>query len=169
MALTAGLCAASMLGVAVAEAPTAAPVREVSVEGVATVPIGQFDTASAATAVYREAMADALNDGQTKATFLASKTGSTLGPVQSIVEGGGNIGCSGETAEGETNYPRYEGEEPDFGYGAAVAERASAPAVAPSVTRHAKPRHKKKRAMAKTAGGVSCTLSTGVSIAYAMN
>jgi hypothetical protein len=59
--------AANMLGVAVAEAPTGTPLRTISVQGTATLPIGQGDNAAAATAVYREGMAGAVTDGQSKA------------------------------------------------------------------------------------------------------
>ncbi len=40
-----------MLGVAVAEAPTGTPLRTISVQGTATLPIGQGDNAAAATAI----------------------------------------------------------------------------------------------------------------------
>ncbi len=53
-------------------------------------------------------MAAAITDGQAKAQFLASSAGVTLGAVQSIVENGGYIGCTGNEIE-------YLGEQPDFG------------------------------------------------------
>ena len=55
------------------------PSRTVSVEGVATVPIAQNANLAAATSVYRQGMAAAVADGQSKAEFLASKAGATLG------------------------------------------------------------------------------------------
>jgi hypothetical protein len=85
MAAAAGLVAANMLGVAAAEAPTGIPVRTVSVQGVATVPVGQSANVAVATAAYRQGMAGAVADGQSKAEFLASKAGAMLGSVQSIV------------------------------------------------------------------------------------
>jgi len=83
LAVAAGLVAVNMLGVASAEAPTTAtPLRSVSVEGVATVPIAQNANLAAATAVYRQAMANAMADGQSKAEFLAGKAAGTLGSVR---------------------------------------------------------------------------------------
>ena len=113
IAIAAGLFAANMLGVAVAEAPTGTPLRTVSVQGTATVPIGQSASAAAATAVYREGMAGAVADGQSKAAFLAGKLSATLGAVQSVAEAGGYINCTGGP---EGGYAEYEGEQPDFGY-----------------------------------------------------
>ena len=108
-ATAAALVAASMLGVASAEAPTSSPVRTVSVEGVSIAPISQTADAASATAAYRAGMAAAVADGQSKAEFLASKVGASLGPAQSVVEGGGYISCVG-TEEAE-----YQGAQPDFG------------------------------------------------------
>jgi hypothetical protein len=51
VAVTAGLIVANMLGVAAAEAPTATPVRTVSVEGVASIPIAQNANLASATSV----------------------------------------------------------------------------------------------------------------------
>jgi hypothetical protein len=159
------LFAASMLGVAVAEAPTATPLRTVAVQGVANLPIGQTDNAQAATAVYREAMAAAVTDAQTKASFLAGKVGATLGAVQSVVEDGGYISCRGGD---ESGYAEYEGEQPDFGSGprsGIVPLRAAARAVrsAPRSKRH---KHRAPTARKATTG--SCTLSAQVSLAYAI-
>jgi uncharacterized protein YggE len=167
------LFAASMLGVAVAEAPTSTPLRTVSVEGIANVPIGQTANAAAATAVYREGMASAVTDGQSKATFLAEKTGSTLGPVQSVTESGGYIWCRGGS-EGEG--AEYEGEQPDFGSGqersVAVAPEAAASAPS-SVPRQKAPvvkkRKKAKHPVAKKATAGSCTLTAQVSLVYTIN
>ena len=103
------LIAAGMLGVASAEAPTtASPPPTVSVQGVAIEPIEQSASSTTATTVYRQGMAAAVTDGQAKAQFLASSAGVTLGAVQSIVENGGYIGCTGNEVE-------YSGEQPDFG------------------------------------------------------
>ncbi len=68
-----------IIGVAAAEAPTATPVRAVSVEGVASAPIEQHASLAQADAAYRQAMAAALADGKGKAEFLASTAGATLG------------------------------------------------------------------------------------------
>jgi predicted RecA/RadA family phage recombinase len=92
--LLAGFLLANMLGVAVAEAPAPTAPRTISVEGVASVPIGQADNAASATAVYRQGMAGAVADGQSKAEFLAGKVSATLGAVQSLGEGGGEISCT---------------------------------------------------------------------------
>ena len=60
----------------------------------------------------------------------------TLGSVQSIVEDGGSIECTGGE---ESSYVEYEGEQPDFGSppsSIAVAPRAAAePAAAPAESR----------------------------------
>ena len=88
VAAAGGLVAAGVLGVATAETPTLPPPRTVSV-GEWRQAISQSASAAVATAVYRQGMADAVTDGQAKAQFLASKVGATLGPVQSMVEGGG--------------------------------------------------------------------------------
>jgi hypothetical protein len=66
---------ANMLGTAVAEAPTTTTLRTVSVEGVGTQPIAQNADAATATGVYRQAMAAAVTDGQSKAEFLTGKVG----------------------------------------------------------------------------------------------
>jgi hypothetical protein len=162
--------AVNMLGVAVAEAPTGTPLRTIGVQGVATVPIGQADNAAAATAVYREGMAGAVADGQSKATFLAGKLSATLGPIQTVVEDGGYISCSGG---GESGYAEYEGEQPDFG--SAPRQMAVAPAAAqlnqPARATHgAKPkRTKRKRPSAKRAAAVTCRLTAQVSLVYTIN
>jgi hypothetical protein len=167
--IAAVLFAASMLGVAVAEAPTSAPLRTVSVEGIANVPVAQTANAAAATAVYREAMASAITDGQSKAAFLAEKTGATLGPVQNVTESGGYIWCRGGT---EQEGVEYEGEQPDFGSGQerGVAVPEAAATAAPSVPRQKAPvvkkRKKAKRPVAKKAAAGSCTLTAQVSLIY---
>ncbi|MGD0454288.1 MAG: hypothetical protein ABSB69_11880 [Solirubrobacteraceae bacterium] len=167
MVVLAGLVAANMLGVAAAEAPTTpTPVRTVSVEGVATVPIAQEANRATATAVYREGMAAALADGQSKAEFLTGKAGGTLGSVQSIVEGGGFINCTGNE---ESGYVEYKGEQPDFGSSAQSVSvlRATAPA-ARSGSKPAGKRRKKHPA-AKKASVAGCTLSAQVALVYAIN
>jgi hypothetical protein len=168
------LFAASMLGVAVAEAPTSTPLRTVSVEGIANVPIAQTANAAAATAVYREGMASAVVDGQSKAAFLAEKTASTLGPVQSVTESGGYIWCRGGT---EDEGVEYEGEQPDFGSGQergfTAAPEAAASAPSSSVPRQKAPvvkkRKKAKRPVAKKATAGSCVLTAQVSLVYTIN
>jgi hypothetical protein len=167
------LFAASMLGVAVAEAPTSTPLRTVSVEGIANMPITQTANAAAATAVYREGMASAITDGQSKATFLAEKTGATLGPVQNVTENGGYIWCRG-SSEGED--VEYEGEQPDFGSGqerGVATPEAAASTPSSSVPRQKAPvvkkRKKVKHPVAKKATVGSCTLTAQVSLIYTIN
>jgi hypothetical protein len=165
------LIAAGMLGVASAEAPTtASPPPTVSVQGVATVPIEQSASAAAATTVYRQGMAAAITDGQAKAQFLASSAGVTLGAVQSIVENGGYIGCTGNEIE-------YLGEQPDFGSpgvgvsGVAVSPRAvtkAAPGAGKPTVNHAK-KKKRRTPVAKRASVAGCTLSAQVSLTYAIS
>jgi hypothetical protein len=168
-----GLVFANMLGVASAEAPTTTPLRTVSVDGVAMVPVAQGANRAVATTVYREGMAAAVTDGQSKAEFLTSKAGATLGAVQSIVEGGGSIDC---TTGGESGYVEYEGEQPDFGSPSVsvspdVAQRVEGSAVAPTVhkptVKHKK--KKKKKPAAKAATATTCTLSTDVTLVYAID
>jgi Protein of unknown function (DUF541) len=164
-----GLVAVGVLGVATAESPTVTtPPRTVSVQGIATQPIAQSSSAAAATAVYRQGMAEAINDGQAKAQFLAGKAGATLGPVQSIVEDGGFIGCAGNE--------EYVGEQPDFGspsvpFSVAGASTRSAagrpvPAVGNAGAPHRPAKHRHKRPAAKHAVAAGCTLSAQVSLVY---
>jgi hypothetical protein len=175
LVVTVGFVLASMLGVAAAEAPTttttATPARTVSVDGVASVPIAQDASLAQATLVYREAMAAAVADGQGKAEFLASKTAVTLAGVQSVVEGGGSIQCTGEGSE----YTEYEGEQPDFGTPEGSATPVAAPQVAATragggatkpTVKHPKKKGKKKRPAAKAAAATSCTLHTDVTLVY---
>ncbi|HEX5223728.1 MAG TPA: hypothetical protein VFW29_01235 [Solirubrobacteraceae bacterium] len=167
----AALVAASMIGVASAEAPTTTPTRTVAVQGVATMPLAQGSSASAATAVYRQAMAAAVTDGQSKAEFLTARTGAALGAVQSILEDGGSIECSGVNSD---EYAEYTGEQPDFGHATgAVAGRVLAGAAAPQTSlARPKPAIRKKKhrrsrkGRAATVGG--CKLSAEVSLAYAI-
>ncbi|MGH2863992.1 MAG: hypothetical protein ACRDJX_01945 [Solirubrobacteraceae bacterium] len=172
-----GLVSANMLGVASAEAPTtttATPMRTVGVDGVATVPVAQGANRAVATGVYREGMAAAISDGQSKAEFLAGKAGATLGAVQSIIEGGGSIDC---TTGGESGYVEYEGEQPDFGSPSTsvypelaprVEGSASRPTVHKPAAKHRKKKPRKKPS-AKAATTTACTLSTDVTLVYAID
>jgi hypothetical protein len=170
LAAAAALVAASMIGVAAAEAPTAtAPVRTVSVVGVASVPIPQAAPAAEADAVYRQGMAAALGDAQGKAEFLAGKAGVTLGAVQSIAEDGGSISCRAEEAEA---YAEYEGEQPDFGSGVAVravAPEAAARGAAKPAVKKARKKRPTRRPTAKQATAGSCKLEAQVSLTYAID
>jgi hypothetical protein len=165
LAVAAGLVVANMLGVAAAEAPTGTtPVRTVSVEGVATVPIAQNANLETADAVYRQGMAAAMSDGQNKAEFLAAKAGVALGVVQSVVEDGGWINCTGGE---ESNYAEYLGAQPDFGTGRTVVSpyaATSAPAARTAPTVH----RTKKRPVAKKASAATCTLNAQISLVYAI-
>ncbi len=142
---------------------TTAPLRTVSVEGVAKAPVATTASSETAIAAYRQARAGAIADGQAKAQFLAEKAGATLGQVQSIAEGSGYVQCP-EGVE-------YEGAQPDFGSGGSVLERtAVAPAVAAPVSskaHKAKPpaKHHKRRT-AKKSAAESCTVSTQVALVY---
>jgi hypothetical protein len=165
------LGAIGVLGVAGAETtttstttPASAPLRTVSVQGVASAPVAPEANGATATAVYRQAMASAVADGQSKAQFLAEKAGATLGAIQSVAEGGGYIDCpSGE---------EYSGEQPDFGYasGGGIVAGSSVPAVAgprtPSARKPVVKRKKRHKAKAKAAAAAVCTLSTQVALAY---
>jgi len=170
LAVAAGLVLANMA----AEAPTtstATPVRTLSVDGVASVPIAEGANVAAATAVYREGMAAAVADGQSKAEFLASKTATTLGSVQSVVEGGGSIQCTGE----ESGYAEYQGEQPDFGQPVVSSVVAPEVAGARSEAKVNKPpakrpkRKSKKKPAAKAAAATACALSTDVTLVYAIS
>ena len=142
---------------------TTAPLRTVSVEGVAKAPVATAASSEAAIAAYRQAMAAAIADGQAKAQFLAEKAGATLGQVQSIAEGGGYIQCP-EGVE-------YEGAQPDFGSNRGpVFAAAGAPAAkgrATPTAHRAKPpaKHRKRRTAVKSAAE-SCTVSTQVALVY---
>jgi hypothetical protein len=170
LAVVAALFAANMLGVAVAEAPTVTALRTISVEGVATVPIGQLDKLAEATAVYREGQAAAVADAQTKAAFLAGKIGGSVSTVQSVVEDGGYINC---TASGETEYAEYEGEEPDFGSApqpnvGAVAQGTLAPKAATTPAKAKLKHRKRKHTTAKKAAVGTCKLQARVAVIYAI-
>jgi hypothetical protein len=173
LAVAAGLVLANMLGVAAAEAPTtttATPIRTVSVEGVASVAIAQGANRAVANTVYREGMAGAVADGQSKAEFLASKTTATLGSVQNVVEGGGSIQCTGGE---ESSYVEYQGEQPDFGTPES-ASRVIAPEAAARAVVHKPPvkhpkKKRKRKPSAKAATATTCTLSTDVTLVYAIS
>jgi hypothetical protein len=118
-------------------------------------------------------MAAAATDGQAKAQLLASSAGVTLGAVQSIVENGGYIGCTGNEIE-------YLGEQPDFGSpgvvesgGVVTAPRvagAVAPVAGKPAVKHAKKKkHKKTAPVAKRASVAGCTLTAQVSLTYAIS
>ena len=141
---------------------TTAPLRTVSVEGVAKAPVASTASSEAAIAAYRQAMAAAITDGQAKAQFLAEKAGATLGQVQSIAEGNGYIQCPGEV--------EYEGAQPDFGSGSIIAARSLSPRGEPlrlTKVHKAKPpaKHHKRRT-AKKSAAESCTVSTQVALVY---
>jgi hypothetical protein len=153
------LVAASMLGVAAAEAPTTAPVRTVSVVGVASAPIELTASASQADAAYRQAMTSAMTDGQEKAAFLAGKAAASVGAVQSISERGGDISCTSEE-----QYVEYRGEQPDFGSTPVTSVPVlGAKAITPGV------RRRSRRPSAKKAAAVSCTLRTAVALVYPLS
>jgi hypothetical protein len=158
-----------MLGVASAEAPTAMPLRTVGVEGVGRAPITQEANAEAAKAAYRQAMAAAIADGQEKAQFLASHVSGTLGAVQSVVEESGYVECEGP----EEKYVQYLGVQPDFGSGRAGAvaapETAGAVRSSPSAAHPNGTKHKKKKQKAKKATAVSCAVTAGVALNYALD
>jgi hypothetical protein len=170
--VAAALLAVNMLGVASAEAPTGTSVRTVSVGGIAIVPIAQNANAASATAVYRQGMAAAVSDGQSKAEFLASKAGATLGSVQSIAEGGGYIGCTGTD---ESGYAEYQGEQPDFGSPAGsigparVSPGVAAPKSGTPLHRPTTKHRKRKAPTAKHAGAPGCTLTAQVSLVYSIS
>jgi hypothetical protein len=169
-----------MLGVASGEGPAGSTAaRTISVGGVGTVAIGIKDTASEATAVYREGMAKALLDAQTKASFLAEKSGGAVGAAISVIENGGSIECTGAyEEEGSAAYARYEGEQPDFGWGhepgvVPGSSGAAAPtsAVAPekAVSHRPKAKKRKRRHTAKKAATstAKCNLTAEVAAVYA--
>jgi hypothetical protein len=163
-AAAAALIAAGVLGVATAEGPSSSPPRTVSVQGVALEAIDQSANSNAATAVYRRGLGDAISDGLTKAQFLASKVAAALGPVQSVVEDGGYISCVGES--------EYLGEQPDFGSASASLQtfaRIAPRRGAAPLTRKRSPKRHHKTPAAKKANVPTCTLSTQVSLTYALS
>jgi hypothetical protein len=176
LAAVAALVIANMLGTAVAEAPTTTTLRTVSVEGVGSQPIAQNADAATATGVYRQAMAAAVTDGQSKAEFLTGKVGAALGAAQTVTEDGGEIECS---SGGEEGWEPYKGEQPDFGSArnagqvlssAAAPNATSAPSrSAGTVKRTSAKRHRRhRRPVAKKATAAGCKLTAQVSLAYIM-
>lgn len=172
MAATGLLAGGALVMTAKAEtSPTTAtaspPLRTVSVQGVASAPVDPAASAAIATAAYRQAMAAAIADGQSKAQFLAEKTSATLGAVQSIGEGGGDIQCP-EGVE-------YQGAQPDFGSNSGVRVFAAAPmAAGRAPTAHRAPARRppvkrRKKHSAKKAAAESCTLSTQVALVYQLS
>ena len=169
-AAAAATVASGTLGAVAAEAPTISPTRSVSVGGVGIVAIAQHADGAAADAAYRQAMAAAVADGQSKAQFLAEKTGATLGAVQSVAEGGGSIACTGGS---EGDYAEYEGEQPDFSNGPAATPvrvfGAPAAGAAPALPKAKKKKRRRRvTSHARAAGAVSCKLSAEVSLVYAI-
>jgi hypothetical protein len=171
LAAAGALFAASMLGTAVAEAPTTTSLRTTSVEGVAIVGIAQNADGAAANAAYRQAMASAITDGQSKAEFLTGKVGATLGAVQTVTESGGEVECT----DGNGEYAEYAGERPDFGNAPSatpVYATPNAASSAPSATSvqpkrsTAKKRKHHKRPVAKKATATTCKLSAQVALVY---
>jgi hypothetical protein len=171
--------AAVTLGAASGEGPAGSTAaRRLSVQGVGTLPIGVGDSAAQATAVYREGMAKALADGQAKAAFLAEKSGIPLGAAVTIVEDGGSIECTGAyEEEGSAAYARYEGEQPDFGWGhdPGVLVGPSGSAVAPTSSvapargvSHRPKAKKRKKAHKASTSTVRCNLTANVSAIYAL-
>jgi hypothetical protein len=145
------------------------------------VPIGIRDSASEATTVYRDGMANALIDAQAKASFLAEKSGGSVGAAQSIIEEGGSIECTGPyEEEGSAAYARYEGEQPDFGWGrnpsvvlgssgaAAPTSAASSPEKAVSHRPKAKKRKRRPTAKKADAPTAKCNLTANVAAIYAL-
>jgi hypothetical protein len=162
------LAAGGILGVAGAESTgtgsTVVPPRTIGVGGVAQVAIPQLANAATANGVYRQALGAAIADGLSKAEYLASHVSATVGPVQSVSEGGGYIDC---TNGGET-YVAYEGEQPDFPgsqVGPVPLVAASAPAVGAPVPGRRVLRPRRRHTAHKAAAG-ACTLHASVSSTY---
>jgi Protein of unknown function (DUF541) len=141
---------------------TSAPLRTVSVEGVANAPVDSVASSEAAIAAYRQAMAAAITDGQAKAQFLAEKAGATLAQVQSIAEGGGYVGCPAGV--------EYEGAQPDFGSARGEVFAAAAPAasgrVTPAIHKATAKGKRHKRHSARKSAAEGCTVSTQVTLVY---
>jgi hypothetical protein len=176
---SAAAIAAGALGVASGEGPAGSTAaRTVSVGGVGVVPIAVKASAAEATSVYREGMAKALVDAQSKAAFLAEKSGVALGAVVNMVEDGGSIECIGAyEEEGSAAYARYEGEQPDFGWGhdPGVVVGPSGSAVAPtgavSPARgvpHRPKAKKRKKAHKASTSTARCNLTANVAAIYAI-
>ncbi len=168
LAAVVALVIVGALGVASAEGPASAPVaRTVGVEGVAIAPIPVQANAATANVVYREAMAKAVADGQSKASFLAAKSGAVVAAVDSVAERGGYIDCAGTSSE----YAPYEGEQPDFGYGPVSGVGVAAPLAASGAPSHGvshRPKVRHGRPTAKKAAAASCNLTAEVALVYAI-
>jgi hypothetical protein len=168
LASAAGLAAAGVLGVASAEGPTTTttPQRTVSVQGVATEPIDQHASAAAAVGAYHQGLIDAVGDGLSKAQLLAGKVGASLGPAQTVLEGGGYISCASESLNGE-----YEGAQPDFGSPGTSISAPGAGSVRPLASARRTVRRRKPRRVpaARTASTATCSLSTQVSLVYPLS
>jgi hypothetical protein len=137
-----------------------AAIRTVSVEGVDLVSIERTANRATANSTYRKALAEALADGQSKAQLLAERTGSTLGPIQTMREGSGSLEC------GEAE---YEGVMPDFGQGGSLYATPGAAAVSPIYrAKHASSpgRPRQKHRQAKKADVTQCSLSADVGLVY---
>lgn len=176
LSAAAALFAASMLGVAVAEAPTVTSLRTVNVEGVATLPIAQDADAATASGVYHQAMGAAIEDGKVKAEVLAGKIGATLGTAQTVTEDGGEIECSSGGSGEYEGWEPYQGERPDFGTarapGNVLGKSGSGTAVAPAASPSPGVRgvHKKKRRRAKKSSvPPGCRLAAQVSLVYLLD
>jgi len=151
------------------------PPPSVSVEGVATVAISQSASQAEANAAYRQGLTAAIGDGHEKAEYLAAQAGAKVGSIQQIGERGGSIECTQPAVpaaeEGQSQYERYNGAQPDFGSvelgGARVVAAPAAAASRPS-TKPTHPRKKKRHKVKakKAAAPVSCTLSTQVGLSY---
>ena len=142
---------------------TSAPLRTVSVEGVAKAPVEPAASSETAIAAYRQAMAAAIADGKAKAQLLAEKAGATLGQVQSIGEGGGWVQCP-EGVE-------YEGAQPDFGSNRGpVFAAAGAPAAkgraTPTIHKAKLPAKHRRQRSARKSAVESCMVSTQVALVY---
>ncbi|HVR06134.1 MAG TPA: SIMPL domain-containing protein [Solirubrobacteraceae bacterium] len=161
------LVGASVLGVAGAETTTTAsppatpPPRTVSVTGAAEAPVEPTASAASADAAYRQAMAAAIADGQSKAQFLAEKVGATVGQVQSVGEGSGSLQCPGEE--------EFTGTRPDFGSGGGVSFAAPAARVTMRRAPARKPRAKKRHALAHKSAVEPCTVSAQVALVYLLS
>ena len=140
---------------------TTAPLRTVTVQGVAEAPVEQGASAEAATAAYHQAMSAAIADGKAKAQLLAEKAGATLAQVQSINEQGGYVECAVGV--------EYLGARPDIGYveGRVFAATAAPAARAPSGHRVGAKTHRTHRGgSAHKAAAESCTVAAKVALDY---
>jgi uncharacterized protein YggE len=142
--------------------PAAAAPRLITVNGSSERPLMSDASDAARKVAYRDALAAALDDAKDNAQFVADRTGTTLGPIQSVIEQSAGAGSCGVYA---------------FDKGS-----ASAPSVAPAAPRPTKPaRHRRtkprKPAAASVAGAngaagdnepYSCPVGAAVTISYAI-